>query len=90
MSSLALVAFGGVVGAVIGILWSDPYRDQEGRYKTHGRSHGSWLLQGAIGGIIGAIVTPPLFIAMIGNPWVGPIVFFAGTFLIYKRFVDPR
>jgi len=90
MTEPALMAFGGVIGAIIGLLWSDPYRDRRGRYKTHQRSHGNWLFQGATGGIIGAIVTPPLFIAIISNPWVGPLIFFIATSMIYKKFVDPR
>jgi len=89
MSGLAIVA-GGIVGAVVNLMWQDAYRDRRGRYRTHRGGFGNWLAQAAIGAVVGAGLTPVVVMAFVASP---PVTLVVGGFIcwfLYKDRVDPR
>lgn len=84
------VVIGGLVGAVIGVFWSNPYRDSAGRYTTRSNGFSSWIFQAVAGGVVGAIVTPFVFSLLIASPLVVMVGLGIGLYMIYRHFVDPR
>lgn len=57
MSEPVSIMLGGVIGALIGLFWSDPYRDSRGRFTTRKDGFGNWITQAIVGGFIGVILT---------------------------------
>lgn len=89
MTGVSLMAMGGLVGAIIGIIWSDPHRNSMGRYTTHRRGWQNWVLQASLGGIMGALLTPLVMQFVTQNP-IAIVILAVATYFIYTGFVDPR
>lgn len=81
---------GGVIGAMIGVLWSDPFRNELGHYTTRPEGFKSWLLQAAVGGVVGAAVTSAAAPLVLGIPHIVLPVLALGAYIVYRKEVDPR
>ena len=90
MLSVDTVIVGGLFGAVIGLLTSDPFRDDMGRYTTRTRGFSNWVVQTVFCSFIGALVTPSLIPILVVYPVVGVAVGGLIIYGIYHLLVDPR
>lgn len=83
-------AIGGLLGAVIGVIWSDPFRDNSGQFTTRKSGFGSWITQAIIGGFFGALLTTFAISYLANNPVIGIVGFFLLLYAVYRIFIDPR
>ncbi|WP_144427173.1 hypothetical protein [Halolamina pelagica] len=86
----ATTIVGALIGAVIGVIWSDPYRDNLGRYTTRRNGFGSWVWQAVMGGFLGAIFIRPAMILIASNPLFGILGGLVILYMTYSMMVDPR
>lgn len=90
MISPGTLIVGGVLGALVGIIWSEPFRDRRGRYTTRNRGFQSWMIQGVLGALIGAALLNATFPLIVANPLAGTVLLLAVAYAAYWLFVDPR
>lgn len=81
---------GGIIGAIIGLFWSDPFRNKKGQFTTRQSGFESWILQAIVGAFAGAAITTLVLPALFGNPILGLTVLAGITYFCYMKFVDPR
>lgn len=88
--ALGAAAVGGIVGAIIGLLWSDPYRNGLGQYQTYNQSAATWVVQAATGGILGSAILPVVLTMIASSPELVIPMGAIGLYLTYTKAVDPR
>jgi len=81
---------GGVLGAIIGAFWGDPFRDSEGKYRPYWDSFFQWVAQVVIGAGIGNAVTAPVTEFVLEYPSIGVIAIIIGSYAVYVEEIDPR
>lgn len=90
MVALMSTAIGGLLGAIIGVAWGDPYRNRRGRYTTRTRGFQSWAFQAITGAFIGAALTSVIIPLLVVEPLIGFGAFLLVCYGIYVWAVDPR
>ena len=84
------IAVGGVIGAIIALVWSDPFRDNRGRYTSRQNGYRSWVMQAIIGAFLGAGITTVLVALLIANPLIVLAALIGLSYFAYVKYVDPR
>lgn len=83
-------AVGGLLGAMIAVLWSDPYRNRKGQYTSYARGYQSWSFQAIMGGFVGASLTSLVLPFLVLNPLASVVGLTIVSYLVYVKLVDPR
>ncbi|WP_135306029.1 hypothetical protein [Haloarcula amylovorans] len=86
----ATTIMGGMIGAVIALLWNDPYRNNMGQYTSRQNGFASWLSQAAVGALLGAALTSVVIAFVLTNPALGILLLIGGMYFVYTTKVDPR
>ena len=67
----ATTILGGLVGAIIGVFFGDPYRNGAGQFTTRQKGFASWIFQATFGALFGATLTGITVPILVINPIFG-------------------